>query len=496
MPLWFIGPAPGPEAEDPPVIWFDSAMAEFVIQNGPRPATGRPPRAGWTVRLPAAQIVPAIWDAARRRAENGEAGAVPEPARSLPDPVRTYAAGFDDLLTTQQWNAFAHHLSAHLLAPGRPRDARPHARTAWDWETVDERRLALLLSHTSRTPHAAGVLAVGTGRTAAPGSRTGNRTGSTGMASLWCDNETFHPLHHISPDRVHDEHRPDGKPEPENLPQAVLDLTARAVAARVPFRVVSADCFYGVHHSLQRHLASANLPYILNLLPRDERQRGGASRRLRQAVLDQPQGAPGGDVEWTPVTWTGRDGRAEGRWAAETTLPGERATAQPIRLIVVTTDPSTLSEGTTRYLSTNLPRLLACDGTDRDRSHRHDPAAVAHTGPRKASVPHRPHTAASTAEVAFLHDTALWACAGLQQASGDLDPAAAAVATARHHVLRAAALAVGWGELDAPATTAAAVPAPQRSRLAARLAACRHQAPQPSFRPDMFHRPAATHPQG
>jgi hypothetical protein len=50
-----------------------------------------------------------------------------------------------------------------------------------------------------------------------------------------------------------------------------------------------------------------------------------------------------------------RDGHEEAWWAAELRLTGY-GPDQRVRLVVATTDPATLPEGTTWYLITNLPR--------------------------------------------------------------------------------------------------------------------------------------------
>jgi hypothetical protein len=135
-----------------------------------------------------------------------------------------------------------------------------------------------------------------------------------------------------------------------------MALVDAALALGIPFRAVVADCIYGESEAFEGPLWEAGLPYVVALKPsrgtwapeEEPHTPQEAAQRLCWNGTDDPQ-------DWTPVVRRFRDGHTETWWAAELTLGGcgpDRST----RLVVATSDPTTLPEETTWYLATNLPR--------------------------------------------------------------------------------------------------------------------------------------------
>jgi len=178
------------------------------------------------------------------------------------------------------------------------------------------------------------------------------------VTSLWADEQVYYPLHvqpgtlWVSP--AH--HVATGKADPEfrTKLELALELVDAAVQARVPFRAVVADWFYGEDEGLKHGLRARGLGYVLALEShawwRREGDRGSL-REVAEAAEWTDTTSPG---EWVRVIRQFRDGHTEDWWTLEiTTGPcgGERVE----RAVVVTTDPTTLPERTTWYLVTNLP---------------------------------------------------------------------------------------------------------------------------------------------
>jgi hypothetical protein len=149
-----------------------------------------------------------------------------------------------------------------------------------------------------------------------------------------------------------------GKSDPgfRTKPQLAVELVEAARQARIPFRAVVADCFYGDNAGFVEALSRAGVAFVLALKPRkgiwapDEAAHTPveAARALGWGGLSRPG-------PWRRVTRRFRDGHAETWWAADATLGGWGPDRRH-RLVVATTDPATLPKLTTWYLLTNLAR--------------------------------------------------------------------------------------------------------------------------------------------
>jgi hypothetical protein len=208
---------------------------------------------------------------------------------------------------------------------------------------------------------------------------------------------------------------PRGKTDPafRTKPQVAEALVDAAVAAGVPFCAIVADCFYGDHEGFVEALDRADRPYVLALKPQKgmwaPAEAAHTPVEAAQALRWDGPKAPG---DWTRVVRRRfRDGHEEVWWVAEATLGPWKPDGRH-RLVVATTDPSTLPGLTTWYLLTNLPR----------------PGSP----PRAAS----PHAPAELAEVVRLYGLRLWVEQGYKQVKGELGwadfPVRADAAIQRH----------------------------------------------------------------
>jgi hypothetical protein len=128
--------------------------------------------------------------------------------------------------------------------------------------------------------------------------------------------------------------------------------------AGIAFRAVVADCFYGDNEGFCAALGRARVAYVLAVKPRKgawapAEETHTPQEAARQLVWTSPA-EPG---QWTPITRRFRDGHTETWWAADAALPAAGwGPDRRLRLVVATTDPTTLPKLTTWYLVTNLPR--------------------------------------------------------------------------------------------------------------------------------------------
>jgi hypothetical protein len=139
-------------------------------------------------------------------------------------------------------------------------------------------------------------------------------------------------------------------------PQLAAELVVAAQEAKIGFRAVVADCFYGDNTGFVEALGAAKVAFVLALKPR----RGiwasdDAAHTPVEAARELGWGGPGRPGPWRRVTRRFRDGHTETWWAADATLGGWGPDRHH-RLVVATTDPATLPKLTTWYLLTNLAR--------------------------------------------------------------------------------------------------------------------------------------------
>ncbi len=137
-------------------------------------------------------------------------------------------------------------------------------------------------------------------------------------------------------------------------PPIALELVKRAVENNLPFRAVVADSAYGENETLRVGLRKLEVGYVMALHRSHawwhKEGTPGSARELAQGAAWQPDD-PG---DWQSITRRFRDGHEETWWALETT-EGPYGPDQGERLVIVTTDPTTLPDLTTWYLITNLP---------------------------------------------------------------------------------------------------------------------------------------------
>jgi hypothetical protein len=246
----------------------------------------------------------------------------------------------------------------------------------WEAEAVNARRLELLLGDPGTEPHEEGVLVIDDSGYRKDGTKTdhvarqylGNigkiDNGIVAVSSLWADEALYYPLHVIPYTPA--ERLPKGKQDPafRTKPQLAVQLIDAALEMGISFRAVVADCFYGENGTFERALRQAGLPFVLGLkashaiwAPAD------AIHSPQEALEELDWNGPEDPGNWTSVVRHFRDGHEETWWAVELSY-GPYGPAQPMRIIVTTTDPATLPALSTWYLLTNLPHPEALQVAD------------------------------------------------------------------------------------------------------------------------------------
>jgi DDE superfamily endonuclease len=175
------------------------------------------------------------------------------------------------------------------------------------------------------------------------------------VSSLFADEEVYYPLE-VEP-YTPSHHFRGGKNDPgfRTKLKIACRLVERAVGMGVPFRAVVADSFYGEDRGFKRSLEEVGVGYVLSLKKSHSWWHAPATiGALWEAALAagwEGSGHPGG---WEKVVRTYRDGHREGWWALEVEA-GPYGTERAKRALVVSTDPATLPDLATWYLTTNLP---------------------------------------------------------------------------------------------------------------------------------------------
>ncbi|MFC7640392.1 transposase [Streptosporangium lutulentum] len=139
-------------------------------------------------------------------------------------------------------------------------------------------------------------------------------------------------------------------------PKIAARLVGKALQAQIPFTAVVGDCAYGDNDDYRRELRQLGLAYVLAL----KRRKGlWAPACADHTPIDAARalvwGGPDDPADWTRVQRRFRDGHHETWWAADARL-GPWGPDEPYRLVIATTDPATLPDKSTWYLTTNLPR--------------------------------------------------------------------------------------------------------------------------------------------
>ncbi len=312
------------------------------------------------------------------------------PAPAAPGPLEDFAVLFDPLFSdVAQRRGFREYVQGLLLPRDRNKTitavagAEPNTQaqaapvqslqfflseSTWDVTQVNQQRLVLLFTDPATRPHEQGVLIIDETGDRKHGTQTAHVArqylGSVGkvdqgivaVSSLWADERIYFPLH-VEPYEPA-ERLPKGKKDPafRTKPQIGMALVDAALAVGLPFRAVVADCTYGESPAFEGELWEAGLPYVLGLKPSHGtwalEEDPHTPKEAAQAV---PFHGPDDPGAWVKVERRFRDGHTETWWAAELTLGGY-GPDKTTRLVAATTDPATLPEVSTWYLSTILPR--------------------------------------------------------------------------------------------------------------------------------------------
>ncbi|MEE9146568.1 MAG: IS701 family transposase [Candidatus Tectomicrobia bacterium] len=310
------------------------------------------------------------------------------PVPPAPGPLEDYARAFDDLFSRRnQREAFRRYLEGLLLPAERNKTltalantepgggaSKPQAQSlqwflsesTWDPDQINERRLALLAQDPSTAPDEQGVLAIDETGDRKWGTKTAHvgrqylgsigkiDNGVVSVHSLWADERRYFPVAFVPYTPAHWFDKGKDDPAFRTKAELALELVNQAVAAKVPFRAVVADNFYGEHAGFKAGLAALKVGYVLALKPSHSWwHRAGDIGAVWQAA----QAAPWSEDEpgrWQAMVRQFRDGHQEAWWALEAAC-GPYGPEKPQRLVIVTTDPATLPELTTWYLVTNLP---------------------------------------------------------------------------------------------------------------------------------------------
>jgi hypothetical protein len=242
------------------------------------------------------------------------------------------------------------------------------SESTWEVPPVTEQRLALLFTDPATQPHDQGVLIIDETGDRKHGTKTAHvarqylgsigkvDNGIVAVTSLWADEQIYFPLH-VEPYEPA-ERLPKGKKDPafRTKPQIGMALVDAALALGLPFRAVVADCTYGESPAFEGALREAGLPYVLALKPSHGTWALEEDPHTpKEAAQELPFHGPDDPGAWVPVERRFRDGHTEIWWAAELTLGGY-GPDKPTRLVAATTDPATLPEVSTWYLTTILPR--------------------------------------------------------------------------------------------------------------------------------------------
>jgi hypothetical protein len=312
------------------------------------------------------------------------------PCPPAPGPLEDYATQFDPLLASvAQRRGLRDYLQGLLLPRDRNKtltalaDAEPitgaqHrqvqrlqwflSESTWDHEAVNRQRIALLQADPATAPHGQGVLVIDDTGDRKDGSATAHVArqylGSVGktdngivaVTSLWADARCYWPLHAVPYTPA--SRLAKGKSDPgfRTKPQLAVELVEAARQAKIPFRAVVADCFYGDNTGFVEALGHAGVAFVLALKPRKGTWAPADEPHTPvEAARELGWGGPGRPGPWRRVTRRFRDGHTETWWAADARLGGWGPDRHH-RLVVATTDPARLPKLTTWYLLCNLAR--------------------------------------------------------------------------------------------------------------------------------------------
>lgn len=310
------------------------------------------------------------------------------PATPAPGPLEEYIHHFDDLLAKlNQREAVRRYLEGLLLPRERNKTLTGLANTepvvgaqhasaqklqwflsesSWDPAQVNQRRLELLLGDSATAPTAQGALVIDETGDRKWGEQTAHvgrqylgsigkvENGVVSVHSLWADERRYYPItvEPYTPARWFAKGKAD--PDFRTKPQIALELVQRTVQEGLPFRAVVADSFYGENLGFVAGLEQLELGYVLALRPSHAWWHAPGEIGSVEEVARSEPWRPETPGAWQKLSRSFRDGHREDWWALEAAA-GPYGPAKAQRLVIVTTDPTTLPERTTWYLVTNLP---------------------------------------------------------------------------------------------------------------------------------------------
>jgi DDE superfamily endonuclease len=311
------------------------------------------------------------------------------PVAPSPGPLEAYAVGFDDLFCARaQRDGLRRYMEGLLLPAERNKTLTALANTeplsgaqrkeaqslqwflsesGWDPEGIQERRLELLLEDPSTAPDEDGVLVIDEHGDRKWGKHTAHvgrqwlanigktENGVVSVSSLFADEDVYWPVD-LEP-YTPSQHFRGGKNDPafRTKLRIASELVERAVRRGLSFRAVVADSFYGEDRGFKRSLEYSGVGHVLSLKKSHSWWHApGTIGALWEAALAAGWEDPGQPGRWEKGVRTFRDGHREDWWALEVEA-GPYGRERGKRGLVVTTDPATLPDLATWYLTTNLP---------------------------------------------------------------------------------------------------------------------------------------------
>jgi SRSO17 transposase len=311
------------------------------------------------------------------------------PADPAPGPLEGYSARFDDLFDTLAGRqAFRRYLQGLLLPAERNKTLTALANTEpvvgaqrkeaqglqwflsesnWSPQEMNRRRVDIMLEEPSTAPQAGGALVVDETGDRKDGKATAHvgkqylggigkiDNGVVSVSSLWVDERVYYPLEVEPYTPAH--HFEGGKNDPgfRTKPHIAMELVERALEMGLPFRAVVGDILYGEHRKFKEGLEEKGIPYVLSLKPSHTwwhpMDEVGWVEGVAQSAYWNGPDDPG---EWVKLERRFRDGHTEAWWALEAECRAF-SVEKDRRLVVATTDPTTLPSRTSWYLETNLP---------------------------------------------------------------------------------------------------------------------------------------------
>src|SRR5215472_1612376 len=295
---------------------------------------------------------------------------------AAPDPLEKYAQHFNPLFSKlNQRQGFRQYLEGLLLPTDRNKTLTGLANTepyvgakppraqelqwllsesTWQERQVQERRLRLLQEEPSTAPNEHGVLVIDEHGVSLRGQKTAHiakqylanlgklDTGVVSVTSLWADERIYYPLD-FEPYTPAD-YFAQGKQDPQfrTKLKIAVELVGRAVQAKLPFRAVVADAFYGEDRGFKQGLRDLQVGYVLALKPshawwHPQEEIGSFQEAAQEAGWHSAE-RPG---RWVKVTRTFRDGSQQDCWALELDIR-PCGPQKPERVIIATTDPVSL----------------------------------------------------------------------------------------------------------------------------------------------------------